>query len=205
MKASPAPAQHSMGLAARMLLALVVVLVGWFGITCARIWQQGSTDEAHPAAAIVVFGAAEYDGRPSPVYRMRLDHAYDLFQRRIAPLVITTGGSGYDPKYSEGGVGRDYLAARGIPAESLIAETQGADTIQSARRVAVIMRANGMKDCVAVSDSYHVYRVKMMLQAQGIETYASPRADSIPRSLAERSMAVAREGASYLLWRLHIT
>ena len=77
--------------------------------------REGGVDEARPADAIVVFGAAEYVGHPSPVYRARLDHAYDLFQRGLAPVVITTGGAGKDPHFSEGQVGRDYLEARGIP------------------------------------------------------------------------------------------
>ena len=88
--------------------------------------------------------------------RARLDHAYGLFQRGLAPVVITTGGAASDPSFSEGGVGRDYLERRGIPERSLIAETQGSDTAQSAVRVAVIMRANGLHSCVAVSDAYHV-------------------------------------------------
>jgi uncharacterized SAM-binding protein YcdF (DUF218 family) len=205
MKPSPAPVKRSIGVSARLLLAIVLLAAGWFGITCVRILRQGGRDEERPASAIVVFGAAEYQGRPSPVYRARLDHAYELFERRVAPVVITTGGAGYDPSYSEGGVGRDYLQGRGIPANRLMAETQALDTIQSARRVAALMRANGMRDCVAVSDADHVYRVKMMLQAQGITAYASPRPDSRPRSLWERGIAVAREAASYVLWRLHLT
>jgi uncharacterized SAM-binding protein YcdF (DUF218 family) len=205
MTSSPLPHKRSFGLIARLLLALALLVLGWFAITCVRIVRQGSRNELHPAAAIVVFGAAEYAGRPSPVYRARLDHAYELFRNHVAGTVITTGGSGYDPNFSEGGVGRDYLQSRGIPPNDLIAETQASDTIQSAQRVAVIMRANKMHDCVAVSDVYHVYRVKMMLEAQGITTYTSPRPDSRPRAFGERGLAVGREAASYLLWRLHIT
>ena len=107
--------------------------------------HQANLDQSRPADAIVVFGAAEYVGRPSPVFRARLDHAYDLFQQGLAPLIITTGGAGNDPKFSEGQVGRDYLAKRGVPDVNLIAETQGGDTEQSARRVAVIMEANDLK------------------------------------------------------------
>src|SRR6516162_5243482 len=95
-----------------------------------RIMREASFDQARPVDAIVVFGAAEYVGHPSPVYRARLDHAYDLFQRGLAPVIITTGGAGKDPHFSEGQVGRDYLESRGIPDVSLIAETQGGDTEQ---------------------------------------------------------------------------
>ena len=115
----------------------------------AQVMHQASLDQSRPADAIVVFGAAEYVGRPSPVYRARLDHAYDLFQQGLAPLIITTGGAGNDPKFSEGQVGRDYLAKRGVPDVNLIAETQGTDTEHSARRVAVIMEANNLKTALA--------------------------------------------------------
>ena len=184
---------------------IVVAAVGWFAAICGRIVGQGNRDEVRPAAAIVVFGAAQYDGRPSPVYRARLDHALQLFREGIAPVVITTGGSGYDPSYSEGGVGHDYLMSHGIPEQDLIAETQGDDTARSAARVAVIMRMNGMNTCVAVSDAYHLFRVKNMLEHEHLTVYAAPRPGSIPRSAWARWTTVGREALSYMLWRLHIT
>jgi uncharacterized SAM-binding protein YcdF (DUF218 family) len=174
------------------------------GITSVRIVHEAGLQEVHPADAIVVFGAAEYAGRPSPVYRARLDHAYDLFQQGAAPVVITTGGSAADPTFSEGGVGHDYLMHRGIPEAKLIAETQGTDTASSAERVAVIMRTNRMRSCVAVSDEYHVFRIRKLLEHEGVQVYVAPRPDSRPRSLWQRMLAVLREAASYLAWRLHI-
>ncbi len=156
------------------------------------------------ADAIVVFGAAEYVGHPSPVYRARLDHAYDLFQRGAAPMVITTGGHGEDVHYSEGGVGREYLKRRGIPESHLIAETQGADTSHSAQRVAVIMRTNRMQSALAVSDAYHIFRIKQMMGGQGVITYGDPRPDSWPRTRRGCITAVAREFASYALWKVHL-
>lgn len=182
-------------------LAAACVL-GWFALTCAHILRQARRDEARPAAAIVVFGAAEYSGRPSPIYRARLDHAYQLFREGMAPVVITTGGAGRDPTYTEGGVGRDYLRSLGVPDRDLIAETQSSNTAQSAQRVAVIMKTNGLRDCVAVSDAYHVFRVKQMLQGAGVTVYAAPRPGSLPQSFGERSFLVAREAISYMLWRL---
>jgi hypothetical protein len=116
--------------------------------------------------SIVVFGAAEYSGHPSPIYRARLDHAYTLFKKGMAPLIITTGGAAEDPSFSEGGVGRDYLVLRGVPDGDIIAETQSSDTSQSAARVANILRANGLHNCLAVSDGYHMFRVKQMLERQ---------------------------------------
>ena len=176
-------------------LALLVVL------TAAYIATHVG-DNARRADAIIVFGAAEYVGRPSPVFKARLDHAYDLFQRGLAPVVITTGGFGDDPKYSEGGVGRDYLSRRGIPDASLIAETQSADTAESAERVAAILRANGWHTVVAVSDAYHLFRVKQFLARQGVTAYTSPRPDSVPKTRTERILGALREAVSLIFWRV---
>src|SRR5712692_6091811 len=128
----------------RLEALALLALIAFFALTGRRIAHEGALQELHPADAIVVFGAAEYSGHPSPVLRARLDHAFDLFAQGIAPVVITTGGAAADPRFSEGGVGRDYLVRRGRPARDLIAETQGNDSGQSALRVAVIMRANGL-------------------------------------------------------------
>src|SRR5579864_3200509 len=188
----------------QILAAVALFLSLFLVITSLRIVREAGKQELHPADAIVVFGAAEYAGRPSPVYRARLDHAFDLFQKGIAPVVITTGGSGEDPNYSEGGVGRDYLMRRGIPERNLIAETQSSDSAHSAQRVAVIMRANGMHTCLAVSDEYHVFRIKQLLEAEGLQVYVAPRSGSRPHTRWQRAVAVLRESISYLLWRLHV-
>ena len=186
-----------------LTLAAVAVAVYLVGI-CIGILRDASRQELHNADAIVVLGAAEYSGRPSPVYRARLDHAYDLFQRGLAPVVITTGGAAADPHYNEGGVGHDYLMHRGIPEQDLIAETQGSDTAQSAARVGVILRANHMRSCLAVSDEYHVFRIRKLLEHEGVQVFVAPRPDSRPHSAWQRFLAVSREAASYLAWRLHV-
>src|SRR5262249_15637084 len=147
-----------------LLAALAVLGVIWVASVAARITREADLQQLQRADAIVVFGAAEYFGRPSPVYRARLDHAFALYQRGIAPVVVTTGGAASDPSYSEGGVGHDYLLRRGIPEDDLIAETQGTDTAHSAERVGVILRTNGMHTCVAVSDEYHVFRIQKLLE-----------------------------------------
>ena len=186
------------------LTALVVALVvAWLAITAVRVVHTASLEQTERADAIVVFGAAQYSGHPSPVYRARLDHAYTLYQRGIAPVIITTGGAGGDPKFSEGEVGRTHLMERGVPERNLIAETQGHDTAESALRIAVIMRANGLHSCVAVSDAYHVFRIRELLEHQGIgPVYVAPRPDSKPHGAAQRMIAVLREALSYLSWRV---
>jgi len=166
--------------------------------------READVDEPHTADAIVVFGAAEYVGHPSPVYRARLDHAYDLFERGLAPVIITTGGAGGDPRYSEGQVGRDYLETRGVPDVNLIAETQGDNTDESTQRVAVIMRTNGMHSALLVSDAYHLYRAKKMMAREGVQVYVSPRPGSVPKTALGRWMAALRESFSYMLYRAHV-
>src|SRR5437879_9745003 len=182
---------------------IVAVFAGLFLSICIGIGHAASRPQLHPADAIVVFGAAEYAGRPSPVYRARLDHAYELFRRGIAPVVITSGGAAADPNFSEGGVGHDYLKRRGIPDSSLIAETQGSDTAESAKRVGVILRANHMSSCIAVSDEDQVVRIGGLLEDERVRVYVSPRPESKPHSLWLRAWAVLREAISYLAWRLH--
>lgn len=190
----------------RLPLLLAVAVILFLAVTAIQVVRTASLEEIHPADAIVVFGAAEYAGHPSPVLRARLDHALELFHQRLAPVVITTGGAASDPSFSEGGVGHDYLMRHGIPERSLIAETQGRDTAQSAVRVGVIMRANGLHSCIAVSDAYHVFRIRQLLKHEGIgPVYVAPRADSRPHSWLQRVEAVIRESTSYLLWRLGIT
>jgi uncharacterized SAM-binding protein YcdF (DUF218 family) len=184
-----------------ILLALLGALVLFFGVTGSRIVRAAAETPTKKADVIAIFGAAEYAGHPSPVYKARLDHGYELFQKGMAPVVITTGGAGQDPDFSEGGVGRDYFLRRGVPEQDLIAETQGSDTAQSAARVANIMRANGMRSCIAVSDAYHVFRIRALLEHEGVQVELAPRPESRPHSLRDRFVAVMREAASFLAWK----
>ena len=181
-----------------------IVGAGLLLYNAAQIMREAEVDEPHAADAIVVFGAAEYSGHPSPIYRARLDHAHGLFERGLAPVIITTGGAGGDPRYSEGQVGRDYLESRGVPDVDLIAETQGDNTEESVHRVATILRANAMHSALLVSDAYHLYRAKQMMTHEGMQVYVSPRPGSIPRTVFGRWMAALRESFSYLLYRAHV-
>jgi uncharacterized SAM-binding protein YcdF (DUF218 family) len=189
----------------RLVAVLVAVAVLYAGRIAYRIVHASNGDPLRKADAIVVFGAAEYAGRPSPVLKARLDHALDLYRAGFAPLVITTGGAGLDPVYSEGGVGRDYLTKQGIPDVSLIAETQGSDTAQSADRVGAIMHKNHLRTALVVSDAYHIFRIKQMMIPQGVQALGAPRPDSLPKTQWGRIVGVGREVISYWAWKLHIT
>lgn len=189
----------------RLLLVGLLAVLAYTAVVYFRIVRQSEKDESRSADAIVVFGAAEYVGRPSPVFKARLDHAADLYRKGLAPVVITTGGAGADPKFNEGAVGREYLKSLGIPDDHLIAETQSTDTAESARRVGTIMHANHMNTCLAVSDGYHIFRIKQMLAREGVTAYGAPRPNSKPQSFGKRNEAVLHEIASYTLWLLHLS
>jgi len=167
------------------------------------IRRQATHDEARPAAAIVVFGAAEYNGRPSPVYKARLEHTFYLEEHGYAPLVITTGGRGGDPHFTEGGVGRDYLIQQGVAARKIVAETESETTFQSVKAVTQILRSRGKSTCVAVSDGFHLYRIQHLFASFGITAYTSPAPDSpIEAEPYARFLYSMREVLILNLWHL---
>lgn len=185
------------GLALLALAAEVAHVAG-------RIAHQSSVDEAQPADIIVVLGAAEYRGKPSPVLRARLDHALMLYKKGFAPQILTTGGAGGDPVYTEGDVGRAYLVSQGVPSEAIAVEPEGASTAYSTAAAAEIMRRMGLKSCIVVSDGYHIFRAKRMLQVSGVKVYGSPRSLNEPDDWRERWLYV-RQAIGYLLWRVGVT
>jgi uncharacterized SAM-binding protein YcdF (DUF218 family) len=183
-------------------IALAVIgLLVTIGVLSVRIDRQSDLEEAQPADVILVLGAAEYRGRPSPVLRARLDHALELYNRKLAPRILTTGGAGGDPVFTEGGVGRSYLTSRGVPSDAIIVENEGESTVQSTAMAGEIMRRMGLHSVIVVSDGYHIYRVKAMLEAHGLQVYGSPRRELNPAPLHERWNDV-KQAIGYLLWRL---
>ena len=193
-----------------LVLGLGVVGLGWCRWVYVQIESYAGRDQADQSVrpdAIGVFGAAEYDGRPSPVYRARLDHALALYSRGIAPLIITLGGNGGD-QYNEGAVGREYLMAMGVPESAIIAETQSRNTEESARRIAVIARANGLRRLVIVSDGTHLFRIHEICAADGLDVLTSPRPrvaiDGGTNNTVGEFERVMHEILSYTAWRMHL-
>lgn len=184
--------------------ALIAGSAAWVLWVSGQIRYYAQRDESRPADAIAVFGAAEYDGRPSPVLRARLDHALDLYRRGLAPLVITLGGGDPTDRHSEGGVGHDYLLAHGVPEPSIIAETKSDNTEESAERLAVIARANGLKSIVVVSDGTHLFRIHAICERDGLRVYTSPRPVGRPIPWPQRAERAMHEILSYTAWRLHM-
>ena len=214
MKRRSRPKRRNLILRAALLLVLALAagVLGWCHWVYAQIEsyagqdqaaQPGQSIQAVRSDAIGVFGAAEYDGRPSPVYRARLDHALALYHRGIAPLIITLGGSGGD-QYNEGAVGREYLMAMGVPEQAIIAETQSRNTEESARRIAVIARANGLRRLVIVSDGTHLFRIHEICAADGLDVLTSPRPRAPVAGGSEEFERIAHEILSYTAWRMHL-
>ncbi|MFY9935911.1 MAG: YdcF family protein [Silvibacterium sp.] len=185
-----------------LALAVVFAAVGWVVWVDQQIRYFADRNEARPSDAIAVFGAAEYDGRPSPVLRARLDHALSLYQEKLAPLVITLGGGDPADRHSEGGVGHDFLMAHGVPDAAIIAETESSNTEESAKRLAVIARTNGLKRIVVVSDGTHLFRVHALCSALGLDVYTSPRPEARGLSRWDAFQRTAHEILSYTLWRV---
>jgi uncharacterized SAM-binding protein YcdF (DUF218 family) len=196
------PRKSRTSLALAILSAILLAGVVWVGWVDLQIRSYARHDEAQAADAIAVFGAAEYDGRPSPVLRARLDHALALYQEKLAPIVITLGGGDPADRHSEGGVGHDYLLAHGVPERAIIAETESKNTEESSRRLAVIAHANGLHKILVVSDGTHLFRIHALCSSLGLDVVTSPRPSGKGLSTRDEIQRVAHEILSYTAWRL---
>jgi hypothetical protein len=161
----------------RALVVLATILVASLGVllisSTLEVRRHASIDQPRPADVIVILGAAEYRGRPSPVLKARLDHGLELWQRKLAPRILTTGGAGGDPIFTEGEVGRDYLIQHGVPPEAVIVEPEGSSTAQSTAAAGEILRRMGRLRS-GHRRLPHVPGQKM-LEARGLKVYGSPR------------------------------
>lgn len=155
-----------------VLGCLGVALVA--GYASYRVWAQGLRDDRRPADAIVVMGAAQYNGTPSPLFAARLDHAVDLYRAGIAPRLVVTGGQAVGDVTTEAASARSYAIDRGIPAAAILVEDQSRTTLQSIRAVGALLRAHGLSDAVFVSDRPHMLRVLRMAADTGIPAWGSP-------------------------------
>jgi len=153
--------------------AVVVAILAWIAMVVAVI-VVGARDQAAPANAIVVLGAAQYEGHPSPVLRARLDHALELYQRSLAPVVIVTGGTGAGDTTSEAQVGRRFLLEHGVPDSAIVMETRGLTTSQSVHAVAAIVSALPGRRVILVSDPFHMLRLSILARALGLTPLTSP-------------------------------
>jgi uncharacterized SAM-binding protein YcdF (DUF218 family) len=149
-----------------------VVLVGSYATY--RIWAQGQRDEERPADAIVVMGAAQYDGRPSRVFAARLDHAVSLYFAGVAPRLVLTGGKAEGDRTTEAAAGRAFALELGVPLEDILVEEESRTTLESVRAVAALLEANGARSAIFVSDRPHMLRVLRMAADAGVTAWGSP-------------------------------
>jgi uncharacterized SAM-binding protein YcdF (DUF218 family) len=161
-------------------LALATLVGGFiaFGWATYRIWDTGNRDDRQKADAIVVLGAAQYNGRPSPVFRARLDHAVDLYDAGVSRYLVVTGGKAVGDRTTEAAAARAFAIARGVPASAILVEDRGRTTLESLNAVATILHEHQLASAVFVSDRTHMLRVLRIARDQGIASYGSPTATS---------------------------
>ncbi len=171
---------------------LAVVLAGVLATW--RITAQGDRDEQRPADAIVVLGAAQYDGRPSPVFQARLDHAVALWQKGLARWFIVTGGNLPGDRTTEAATARAYAIDHGVPAEAIFGEDKARNTLTSMRSVAALMHDRGLSSAIFVSDPTHMLRVLRLAADLDINAYGSPtRTSPIQADQSQIARAVIHE------------
>jgi uncharacterized SAM-binding protein YcdF (DUF218 family) len=156
-----------------LTIVLLAIFAAWL-VSAAAVLIWSSRDEARPAQAIVVLGAAQYAGRPSPVLRARLDHALSLWNRHLASLLILTGGTGTGDTTSEAAVGRSYVRKRGVPDSAILEENAGRTTSESMRAVAAMLEVRGLQTALLVSDPFHMLRLRILARRFGFTPYTSP-------------------------------
>ena len=165
-------------LAIRVVAGIVVIALVYFGVTFAQVWQASRRDEAARAQAIVVFGAAQYDGVPSPVLRARLDHAAALWERELAPVIAVTGGKAPGDRFTEAQASADYLMRLGVPDEAILREVSGRNSWESLAATAHFLQDRAITSVLLVSDGFHAARIKGMADELGLSARVSPVEDS---------------------------
>ena len=169
-----ARAKRALAIARRVLTVIVVAMFVLWASSAAAVLVWSSRDEAQPAQVIVVLGAAQYAGKPSPVLRARLDHALNLWDRHLASLLILTGGTGAGDTTSEAAVGRNYARKHGVPDSAILVENEGRTTSESMRAVAGMLEVRGLQTALLVSDPFHMLRLRILARRFGFTPYTSP-------------------------------
>lgn len=186
-------------------LVFVCLAAGLVGAgLVAAVYRQARLDQAQPVDAIVVLGTAQWNGRPGPVLRARLDRALADYRAGLAPVIVATGGRAPGDAFTEAEAARDYLVEAGVPPSAILLENEGRDTWQSMQGVAALLAGRGLSRVLLVSDGFHLLRTKLMARDLGLRPFAAPARDSPIRTggAGEFTYAV-REAAGIVvhLWR----
>lgn len=190
-----------MKLAIKIALGVVGALVLYVGVTFVQVWLASRQDNAQPAQAIVVFGTAQYNGEPSPVLKARLDHAIGLYRRKLAPVIVVTGGRQPGDRFTEATASANYLASHGVPDGDVLREVSGQSSWQSLAATATFLKQRGIKRVLLVSDPFHSYRIRAMADELGLEGHASPTKSS-PISGFSAAKYMVRETAAVAVGRI---
>lgn len=189
--------------APRVVLGAVVIALVLVGGTAFRVWQLGRVDERRPVDMILVLGAAQYDGRPSPVLRARLDHALALYRQGVAPRIVTVGGRAPGDQFTEAQASEAYLVEHGVPARAVLAVDDGRDTLGSFDAVASVARSRGWSSAVLVSDPWHSLRSRAMASDVGLDATTSPtKSGPVVQTRQTQLRYIVRETGALLYYRL---
>ena len=186
-----------MRLALKVVTGLVAAVVLYLAVTFTQVWWAAHNDQAGPAEAIVVFGTAQYNGVPSPVLAARLDHAIDLYEKRLAPVIVVTGGNQPGDKFTEATASANYLIRRGVPDDDVLREVSGTSSWQSLAAAASFLTERQIDDVLLVSDPFHSLRIRAMAAELGLEARTSPtrtspiKGGSEARHMVRETVAVA--------------
>ncbi|MEX2254635.1 MAG: YdcF family protein [Acidimicrobiia bacterium] len=162
----------------RVVLVVVLLLVGYFLVTLFQVWRTADDDDRTKTQAIIVLGAAQYDGRPTEVFRARLDHAVELWREGVAPTIVVTGGKQAGDRFTEAGAGADYLHRFGVPDDQIIRETTSRNSWESLAASARILQNRGIEKVTLVSDPFHMLRIRRIAEELGFEAHTSPTRSS---------------------------
>ncbi len=189
-------------LGVRVLGAAVTAALLLAASTATAIWWIARQDARPASDAIVVLGSAQYNGVPSSIFEARLEHARELYEEGVAPVVVTVGGKATGDTFTEAEAGRDYLAQNGVPADALLVVPEGVDTLESVRAVAAEFADRDWNSAVLVSDPWHAMRAERMAEDAGLDAASSPtRQGPAVQTRTTQLRYILRETAAYLLYR----
>lgn len=201
--ATPPPRARRGRWVARILLGAVVIGLVVVGSTAFRVWEVARQDDRHPADTVVVLGAAQYDGEPSSIFAARLRHAAALFDDKLAPRIVTTGGGRPGDAYTEAEAGRRYLIKLGVPASAVVAVPVGTDTLGSLQAVAARAAQDGWSRALIVSDPWHSLRARQMARDSGLTAWTSPtRSGPVVQTRETQARYIVRETGAMLYYEL---
>ncbi|MDQ4096286.1 MAG: YdcF family protein [Actinomycetota bacterium] len=181
----------------KLAVLAALVLVAYLAFTFFQVWAASRRDDARPAQAIVVLGAAQFNGVPSPILKARLDHAYDLYERGLAPVIVVTGGKQPGDQFTEATSSADYLLAKGVPDEDILREVSGTSSWESLAAASSFLKDRDIRSVLLVSDPFHSFRIDAIAEELGLQSHASPTRSSpitgfsVARHLVRETAAVA--------------